>query len=117
MLRTVSVGRIAYSERALPGIATVPFAVLNEMIVVGAEAGSRWAATLRGAVVAFQAEHEDEDLWSVTCVGKATPLVEGAELNLALAARVWPLDTEAAYFQIEPELLRGRRSVGAAVSQ
>jgi hypothetical protein len=108
LLRTASVGRIAYSERALPAIVTVSFALLEDVIVVRADARSSWAASLRGTVVAFEAgsDRVGEECWSVTCVGRATLVDDGeADLGAVAVARGWSLDAD--YVQIQPELLRG----------
>lgn len=111
LLRTGSVGRIAYSERALPAIATVPYVVVHDLIVVRADGRSPLGATLRGAVVAFQAERDEptEQGWSVTCIGRAVQLTDRVEQAVAAAAGGWsrPLGD---YFQLDPELLRGMRN-------
>ena len=109
LLRTASVGRIAYSEQALPAIATVRFAVLGELIVVPLDVRSPLVACLRGTVVAFEAglDGDQGGEWSVTCVGRATTITGASDLTRVAASSGWLLPAE--FLAIGPELLRGRR--------
>jgi uncharacterized protein len=113
LLRTARVGRIAYSERALPAIATVPFAVLEESIVVRVDAGTPLAAALRGAVVAFQV---DQGSWSVSCIGHVRPVPAPDEVAAVQAMSSWPEPAPAVsgFLLIESEGLQGSRFLGSA---
>jgi hypothetical protein len=113
LLRTASLGRIAYSERALPAIATVPFAVVEDSIVVRVDGSTTLAAALRGAVVAFQV---DDGSWSVSCIGHVRQAVKPDELEAVRAMSCWPEPAPPAseFLLIESEGLQGRHIVGSA---
>jgi hypothetical protein len=72
LLRTTTIGRIAYSQAALPAIRAVSYSLLDESLVIPARAGSSLAQATRGAVVAFEADSYDPAArtgWSVSVVG------------------------------------------------
>jgi RimJ/RimL family protein N-acetyltransferase len=57
LLRSVPVGRIVFTDRALPAITPVNFAVLdNDDVVIRTGVGSRLAAATNEAIVAFEAD-------------------------------------------------------------
>lgn len=88
---------MAYSEHELPGLTTVPIAVLGRriLLLVGRES-SKYAALL-GQVVAFHAEHTQGANWSVSCVGKP----------YAYRLRVPFGEQVTSILALEPQLLRG----------
>ncbi|MDX6230118.1 MAG: uncharacterized protein QOI76_3508 [Frankiales bacterium] len=114
LLRTARLGRVAYSERALPAIATVPFAVVEESIVVRVDGGTLLAAALRGAVVAFQVDHGSS--WSVTCIGLVRQLLDPDEVAAVGSLTCWPEPAPAVseFLLIESEGLQGRHFLGSA---
>jgi hypothetical protein len=94
LLRTKTIGRIAYTDRALPAIGLVSYRVDNGTVVLQSDASVSIA--LRDAVVAFQADDMDPVSgtgWSVTCVGRVVT-VPGSSDTLLL----------------EPTLVRGWRT-------
>lgn len=113
LLQPGGIGRIAYSQRALPAIVTVGYAVVDEVLVLRLDEDSPELASLRNSVVAFQTDHgsqRDERSWSVTCVGKARPVEDAAEaLDLALG-NDWTMSTTGrpAFLRMESDLLEGR---------
>jgi hypothetical protein len=117
LLRTTNFGRIAYSDRALPAIVTVAFALIDDVVVVRADEGSPMASSLRDAIVAFQAgagDPLDEDGWSVTCIGRVAPLRTAnpdAVLTM-LNALSAPSNGRSELLAITPELLEGARFLG-----
>lgn len=95
LLRSVSVGRIVFTERALPAVQPVNFVVLDEAIWFRTGEGSKLAVAARGAIVAFQADEFDAELrsgWSVTALGQAE---EVRDPELIRAVRRLPLRTWA----------------------
>ncbi len=71
------VGRVVFTEAALPAALPVNFALLDGDIVFRTATGSKLAAALAKAVVAFQADDIDpafETGWSVLVQGWATLL-------------------------------------------
>lgn len=101
LLRTIHVARVAYSERALPAITSVPVEVLGDRILIMVGDRSPEYAALRGAVVALQAdqrEHDKGTSWSVNCVG----MPHAYRLRASYASEF------ASVLALEPELLQGR---------
>lgn len=119
LLREVPLGRIVYTDRALPAIQPVNFAVSGADIVIRTTVGSKLAAVTRNAVVAFEADSFDAEArtgWSVVIVGLAR-VADGR------AEREWlrevPLETWAPgardnFILITPSIVTGRRVKGAA---
>ncbi|WP_051580633.1 pyridoxamine 5'-phosphate oxidase family protein [Pseudonocardia acaciae] len=77
LLRTASVGRLLFTEDALPAIRPVNFTVTDHRILVPATEGS-WAGRLDGVLVAFTADHINPDNtgWSVLAHGTARLVVD-----------------------------------------
>jgi nitroimidazol reductase NimA-like FMN-containing flavoprotein (pyridoxamine 5'-phosphate oxidase superfamily) len=113
LLRTDGIARIAYSQRAMPAIVTVDYAVIDEGLVLRLAEGAPELASLRDAVVAFQADQGsplDEHSWSVSCVGKARLIEDPGEALATAAAHDWPRTgaTRPAFLRMDPDLLQGR---------
>lgn len=82
-LQTVRVGRLVFTEDALPAVQPVNFRVWREDIVIRVAGGAKLAAATHNLVVAFEADEVDPDLrmgWSVTVVGHAQPITDVSEL-------------------------------------
>ena len=72
LLHTTAIGRVAYSQAALPAIRAVSYTLRDGAVVIPARAGSALARAVRGAVVAFEADSYDPAArtgWSVSVVG------------------------------------------------
>lgn len=83
LLPTVPVGRLVFTERALPAVVPVNFVLDRARIVIRTGATSSLAAAVRGAVVAFQVDDFDRSArngWSVTVTGRASELLDPMEL-------------------------------------
>jgi uncharacterized protein len=82
LLGTTTVGRVAYTEGALPAIRPVSFALRDQEVLIPALAGSRFLEAFRGSVVAFEADDYDAEKrtgWVVSVVGTAHVLDAPAE--------------------------------------
>ncbi|GAA3938983.1 pyridoxamine 5'-phosphate oxidase family protein [Actinomadura viridis] len=115
LMATVPVGRVVYTDRALPAIQPVNF-VLDDGrdVIIRTERGSALAAALRGAIVAFQADDIDTVLatgWSVTVVGPATHVTCPAEIARLdrLPLRPWAPGRREHYVRIAARYVSGRR--------
>lgn len=118
LLPTVPVGRLVFSDRALPAVVPVNFRLDSGSIVIRTGAGSSLAAAVRGSVVAFEVDDFDSTArngWSVQVTGQARQVVDAVE-----RARLAELDLvpwaggERPHFLVVPvDLVTGRR-VGAA---
>lgn len=85
LLRSVSLGRLVFTQQALPAIRPVNHIVDGDRIVVRVYQGtaiSRGAAAPGGMVVAYEADlidTADRLGWSVIVVGRATLVLDEAE--------------------------------------
>ncbi len=82
-LQTVRVGRLVFTEDALPAVQPVNFRLWRDDVVIRVAGGAKLAAATQNLVVAFEADELDPDLrtgWSVTVVGHAQPITDVSEL-------------------------------------
>ena len=82
-LQTVRVGRLVFTENALPAVQPVNFRLWRDDVVIRIAGGAKLATAAQHVVVAFQADELDPDLrtgWSVTVVGHAQPITDISEL-------------------------------------
>ncbi|GAA4318561.1 pyridoxamine 5'-phosphate oxidase family protein [Klenkia terrae] len=115
LLRTAAIGRIAFTEGALPAVQPVAFVVDGAEIVIPTRRGSKVTAASRHTVVAF--EVDDVDLaertgWNVTVVGPSRVIEDPDEIHRldAYGVRPWaPGGAGHCYVGITVGLLRGRR--------
>ncbi|MQA78821.1 MAG: pyridoxamine 5'-phosphate oxidase family protein [Streptosporangiales bacterium] len=113
LLDTVRIGRIVYTDRALPAVLPVTFVVRGGDLMIRTGPERRLAAAT-DTVVAFEADEFDDAGrrgWSVTAVGRAiavTDPAERAEIS-ALPLPAWAPAAQSTYLRIEIELLNGHR--------
>jgi hypothetical protein len=111
---SVSVGRIVYTRQALPAVELVNFALVDGDIVIRTVAEGKLAAATSGAVVAFEADSVDIDRhagWSVTVVGQARAVIDGAEIrSLELTVPPsWVTREQDHFIRLSPSIVNGRR--------
>lgn len=114
LLTSVPVGRVAFTDRALPAIQPVNFVVDDGSIVFRTGSGSKLAAATREAIVAFQADVFDDDTqtgWSVMAVGRASQITDDAEIARLslLPLRPWTPTARDHFVRIELATISGRR--------
>jgi nitroimidazol reductase NimA-like FMN-containing flavoprotein (pyridoxamine 5'-phosphate oxidase superfamily) len=114
LLGAVGVGRIVYTERAMPAIQPVPFALHGETIILRASGCGKLSAAVRDTVVAFEAGWFSDDLnsgWSVRVIGRATEISAPEELaELAvLPLPSWDASANEHYLRVTVDLISGRR--------
>ncbi|MFF4603192.1 pyridoxamine 5'-phosphate oxidase family protein [Streptomyces sp. NPDC001339] len=123
LLSLVPIGRIVYTDDALPAVLPVDFFLdRDHSVVVRTSAGSRMAHAVDGAVVAFQADRFDDAAhtgWSVIVTGRATLVTDARDKEQLHAAglRAWAAVPEDVFIRISLELvtgcvLRGHRQGG-----
>lgn len=81
LLAGTSVGRLVFTEHALPAITPVNFVIHDDAILIPLDQRGNLAAAAEGVVVAFEADEFDAVAragWSVTVVGRATRVTDGA---------------------------------------
>jgi len=114
LLPTVPVGRLVFTDRALPAVVPVNFVLDGDQVVVRTGASSTLAAAVRGAVVAFEVDDYDRSArngWTVTVTGRARQVTDPRELaRLAERDLVPWVDADLPHFVVVPvELVSGRR--------
>lgn len=112
LLGMASVGRVAFSHRAMPAIVPVTFVMVRDHLVVAADDRALLDYARDGAVVAFQADQDDQDaeaVWSVTCVGRAHRLALHDEDRRIAGATGLAGTRERQFLRIDADLLDGRR--------
>ena len=107
------IGRVAVSLGALPAVFPVNFCLVGRDVVFRTAAGTKLAAALRGAVVAFEVDDFDADGhrgWSVLIVGKAAEITGSELVGLEpLPVQAWAPDVRDHVVRIESEFVSGRR--------
>ncbi|MFI9010225.1 pyridoxamine 5'-phosphate oxidase family protein [Actinosynnema sp. NPDC053489] len=113
LLGATAVGRLVYTERALPVVHPVVYALDGECVVLRVPDGSA-ALVARDTIVAFQIDDVAPDLsrgWSVMAVGHATEVREREWLarlhRLPLASRGHGGGDH--FLVVDLEVLAGRR--------
>lgn len=111
---TVPIGRIVFTDRALPAVQPVNFLIDDGSVIIRTTQGSKLAAATRNAVVAFEIDEFDrwsQAGWSVTLVGRAQSVRDPAEsARLArLPLQAWAPGPRDRFIRIRPEHINGRR--------
>jgi nitroimidazol reductase NimA-like FMN-containing flavoprotein (pyridoxamine 5'-phosphate oxidase superfamily) len=119
LLRSVPIGRIVFTEAALPAIQPLNFVVDGEDVIIRTKAGSKLATAARSAVVAFEVDQYDEETftgWDVVLIGRAHAVSDpDDQARLAQLPLVpWAVGSRSHFIRIVPEIVRGRR-IRAAV--
>jgi len=115
LLGSVPVGRVVYTEHALPAVLPVAFEVASDgLLVLALRAGSSVIRALDGTVAAFQADQLDtvsRTGWSVLVHGRAEVVRDQDRYARLLSSgpRPWVTGREPAFVVITPELISGRR--------
>lgn len=106
-------GRVAVTLGAMPAIFPVNYHADSGSIYFMTGEGTKLAAAVRSAVVAFETDdvdHHDREGWSVLAVGVANEVIDEAELA-AMSSRLHPLppDERTHLVRISPDFVSGRR--------
>jgi nitroimidazol reductase NimA-like FMN-containing flavoprotein (pyridoxamine 5'-phosphate oxidase superfamily) len=114
LLKTARVGRVIFTDQALPAALPVNFACEGSDIVFRTEAGRRLAAACDGAIVAFEVDNVDTRHhagWSVLVTGLARVLKSESEILRAdqLGVESWADPADSRYVRIAAGLVSGRR--------
>ena len=116
LLALGAVGRVAFTDGALPAVQPVSYLLDGEEIVFRTRNGSKLAAATRHAVVGF--EVDDFDLqartgWSVLGIGEAYEIVDPARLAALddTYTDPWVRGHDAHTIAIPLQLVTGRRLI------
>jgi nitroimidazol reductase NimA-like FMN-containing flavoprotein (pyridoxamine 5'-phosphate oxidase superfamily) len=113
LLATETIGRVVYTENALPSIRPVTYAVDGHHIVFRTAAVSALARAVTDRVVAFEVDSIDREYrtgWSVVATGIARPLTSPGEMLRAAALQVapWVGGRRELFLVITPAVITGR---------
>jgi hypothetical protein len=119
LMVTMPLGRIAFTEGALPAVQPVAFALGDGEVLVPTHRGSQVAMASRGAVVGFEVDDFDAGArtgWIVTVVGASRVISDADEVGRLDELGVHPRPPAWAhcYIGIQTQLVRGRRISRAA---
>jgi nitroimidazol reductase NimA-like FMN-containing flavoprotein (pyridoxamine 5'-phosphate oxidase superfamily) len=113
LLRATPVGRVVFTDHALPAALPVNYVVSGTSIIFRTSAESRLAHATDDQVVGFEVDHVDAVTWSgwsVLAVGVAQPMVAGSEMLRAtkLGLATWAGDGRDLFVKITPAQVTGR---------
>jgi nitroimidazol reductase NimA-like FMN-containing flavoprotein (pyridoxamine 5'-phosphate oxidase superfamily) len=114
LMATVPLGRIAFTEGALPAVQPVAFVLGDGEVFIPLHRGSRVAAASRGAVLAFEVDDFDTGArtgWNVTVVGASRVISDADEVDRLnrFGVQPWAPAEAHCYIGIQTRLVRGRR--------
>lgn len=114
LLQSVRVGRLVFTEDALPAVQPVNFRLWQGDVVIRVAGGTKLDIAARNLVVAFEADELDPDLrtgWSVTVVGHAQRVTDVNELVQLSGTFVepWVEGRRDQFVRIRIEKVTGRR--------
>ncbi|MDQ3887130.1 MAG: pyridoxamine 5'-phosphate oxidase family protein [Actinomycetota bacterium] len=116
LLQTVPVGRMVFTENALPAVHPVNFVLSGRDVIIRTGSGPKLDAALRRDVVAFEADDIDMAArtgWSVLVVGHAAVIRDIERLVEVLDPqhRPWVRERGEHVVQVTGERITGRRLV------
>jgi uncharacterized protein len=114
LLQSMKLGRLGVTIGALPAIFPVNYAMYAGDIYFRTDRGTKLAAALRKAAVAFQIDSFDDRHhhgWAVQAVGIAevVPEEQAKELTDVVFVEPWAPGPHEQLVRIRPEFLSGRR--------
>lgn len=112
-LQSTRVGRLIFTEGALPAVQPVNFRLWRDDVVIRVAGGAKLAAATSRQVVAFEADELDQDLrsgWSVTVVGHSEPITDVDDLVAIAGTFVtpWVTGRRDHFVRIRTEQMTGR---------
>lgn len=114
LLGTRPIGRLGFTESALPRILPVHYTVRGDEVIVASLSGVKVAAARRGDIVAFEVDDYEpatNEGWSVGVLGRCRLVDDPAEIAEldALSFAPFTPEQDRHYFAIPTATIRGRR--------
>ena len=108
------IGRVAVTDRAMPVILPVNYALLDGDVVFATETGTKLDAAVVRSIVAFEVDQVDEQErtgWSVCVTGVAEEVVQDDQVERARGLDLQPMVPlpRKRYVRIRSDLISGRR--------
>ena len=114
LLTTTAIGRLVFTDGALPAIVPVAFLLHDGHVLIAARQGSTVVNAVRGSVVAFEVDSYDAAArtgWSVTIVGPSRIISDPGQVAAlaepGVSAR--PSHPSRCYISVKPGIVRGWR--------
>ena len=116
LLRSGDVGRVVYTDGALPAVTPVNYVFDDDGVVLRTASGSRLAVKLPGSIVAFEVDELDRGArsgWSVVVTGPCHVVTDPERIvQISLLTLVpWVSSARSELLEITAGLLTGRRIV------
>lgn len=115
LLDRPQVGRVVYTDRALPAVQPVTYLILDDAIVFWTDPAGQLARAARDGVLAFEIDEVDPSTqtgWSVVVTGLPEHVTTSAELSRVRAMlRPWAPGRRDALIRIPLTVVSGRRIV------
>jgi uncharacterized protein len=120
LLADKQMGRAVFTERAMPAIVPVAFAIDGDAIVLCTASDTRLASAATSGVLAFQVDDIDPHTrsgWSVVVVGVAE-LVEARQEQASIRCLLepWVPGTSDVFIRLPLRVVTGRRILETGVS-
>jgi len=117
LLSSAAVGRIVYTQRAMPAVELVNFTLDGGDIVIRTDPDGTLAAATHHTVVAFEADEVDTATgqgWSVMAVGQSRQVTESRDIARLLDTGLRSLQPgrHEHFIRVTPGILTGRRLAG-----
>ncbi|AAZ56984.1 pyridoxamine 5'-phosphate oxidase family protein [Thermobifida fusca] len=114
LLAEAPIGRIVFTDHALPAVQPVNFAMLGTDIIIRTSPESKLAQAIRDTVVAFEVDDYDVETrtgWSVAVVGIGRAVDDPEELALleSLPLQPWAPGPKPHFIRIMTDIVSGRR--------
>lgn len=114
LMRSVTLGRVVFTERALPAVKPVHFVLDDEDVIIATAPGCSLATAAHGMIVAFEVdafEPAGEAGWSVTVIGQACPIRLRSEIDRLsrLPLESWTPGRHDCLIRIRGDYVSGRR--------
>ena len=113
LLESVPIGRLGFTEAALPTILPVHFIVRGDDVIIGSLGGPKVRSAGRNDVVAFEVDGWDpvtHEGWAVGVVGRTRLITDEAEIAYpdALGVAPWKPEQGRHYFAVSMHAVRGK---------
>ena len=113
LLGSTPVGRVVFTDRALPAVQPVNFVIHDDTIVFRTGEGTKLAAAVIAPQVAIEADHVDSvttRAWSVVVKGRAERLERFADIYYAeeLPLPAWTSHPKQWFVRVQPTEITGR---------
>jgi uncharacterized protein len=117
LLGQEKIGRAVFTDRALPAVVPVTFAIQDDAVLMCTAADTRLAAAASRGVLAFQADDIDPSTrggWSVVVVGVAELVDDPAEqARIRLVLEPWVPGRNEVFIRLPLKVVTGRRILGS----